>query len=137
MKKTFTFILLFLALSVGCLFPTLGTFAMNNMVSGMNHDISGDMMMPCHSGNDSASMHECCESPFSESIAYNGNSSVSDPEEVDNSSDSDGEILCALHESLVKNNIQRLNSPPNYREILYDISGNTYIGLVGIIKNNN
>jgi len=78
MKKLFTFILLLSALSVGCLFPTLGTFAMSSMDSSgmhqsMDHDMSGDMAMPCQSKDDSASMHECCESPFLDSIAYNGN----------------------------------------------------------------
>ena len=140
MKKLLTFILLLSALSVGCLFPTLGTFAMNSMDSGMHqsmdHDMSGDMTMPCQSKDDSASMHECCESPFLDSIAYNGNSTLSDPDEADDSDNADWKILCALHESLINNNIHKLNSPPRYAELLYDAPNNTYIRLVGIIKNN-
>lgn len=140
MKKILTFILLLSALSVGCFFPTLGTFAMNSMDSGMhqnmNHDMWGDTMMPCQSEDDSASMHECCESPFIDSIAYSGNSSLSDPDEVDDSKDSDWKILSALHESLINNNIAKLNSPPRYTELLYDAPSNTYVNLVGIIKNN-
>lgn len=140
MKKLLTFILLLSALSVGCLFPTLGTFAMSSMDSGMHqnmdHDMSGDMMMPCHSKNDSASMHECCESPFLDSIAYSGNSTLSDPDETDDSNDTDPKILSALHESLISNNIHKLNSPPRYAELLYDAPNNTYIDLVGIVRNN-
>ena len=140
MKKLITFILLLSALSVGCLFPTLGTFAMSSMDSGMhqnmNHDMSGDMMMHHSSWDDSEDMHECCESPFLDSIAYSGNSSVSDPDEADGFDNADWKVLCALHESLISNNIHKLNSPPRYTELLFDTPNNTYIRLVGIIKNN-
>ena len=145
MKKLLTFILLLSALSVGCLFPTLGTFAMNSMDSGMHQSMGNDMLggmdMPCcweddPIENDSASMHECCESPFLDSIAYNGNSTLADPDEADDSDNADWKVLCALHESLINNNIHKLNSPPRYAELLYDAPNNTYIRLVGIIKNN-
>jgi len=113
---------------------------MSSMDSGMHqnmsHDMPADMMMPCHQKDDSASMHECCESPFIDSIAHSSNSTVSDPDEVDNSHDADWKILAALHESLISNNTYRLNSPPKYWELLYDAPSNTYISLVGIIKNN-
>jgi len=71
-------------------------------------------MMPCHSKNDSANMHECCESPFIDSIAYSGNSSLSDPDESNNSDATDLKVLSVLHESLISNSLHRLNSPPTY-----------------------
>ena len=140
MKKLLTFILLLSALSVGCLFPTLGTFAMSSMDSemhqDMNHDMSGDMAMPCHGKDNSVNMHECCESPFIDSLANSSNSTPSDPDEVDDSNDSDWKILSALHESLIHNNIAKLNSPPKHAELFYNAPSNTYVNLVGIIKNN-
>ena len=113
---------------------------MSSMNSGasqeMNHDMWGEMMMPCDTGDDSPSMHECCESPFIDSISHIGNSYLSDPDEKDDSNDSDGKILWALHESLVSNNIQKLNSPPKRWLVFNDSLKNTYISLTGIVKNN-
>ena len=140
MKKLLALILLFSALSVGCLFPTLGTFAMSSidskMSQSMSKPMSDDMVMPCHQKDNSVNMHECCESPFIDSIAYNSNSTISDPDEASDSHDVDWKILCALHESLISNNTHKLNSPPKYWELFYDSPSNTYINLVGIIKNN-
>jgi len=81
-------------------------------------------------------MHECCESPFIGSIAYSGNSSLSDPDESDNSGTTDLKVLSALHENLATNSLHRLNSPPIYWGLSYDPPSNTYIELTGVIKNN-
>lgn len=135
MKKLLALILLLSALSVGCLFPTLGAFAMSSMNSGisqeMNHDMWGEMMMPCDTGNDSPSMHECCESPLVETVTPSNKISVSQGD-----TDNDSAVLYAIHESLISNSNDRLNSPPKYRLLFHVSLKNTYISLVGIIKNN-
>jgi len=110
MKKLFAFILVLTSLSVGCLFPNIGAFAMSNVDSsmheGMNHDMQSDIWMHSVPEDDWENIHECCESPFIDT------------------------------ESLVSNNIQKLNSPPKRWLLFNDSLKNTYVSLTGIVKNN-
>ena len=140
MKKILTFILLLSALSVGCFFPTVGAFAMSNMNSDVNHEMNHEMwcanMLSCDSIDEVPSMHECCESPFIDSIVYNRSSSHSDQDESEGSDTHDLNILSALHKKLTTNSLHRLNSPPIYWAMFFAYPSNTYTGLVGIIRNN-
>lgn len=66
----------------------------SEMHQNMDHDMSDEVMMPCCSEDDStkddsASMHECCESPFLDSIAHSGKPTVFDPDEADDSDNAD------------------------------------------------
>lgn len=140
MKKLLSFILLLSALFVGCIFPTLGAFAMSGMESeahqNMDHNMWDDMMMPCDSGDDSTHMHECCESPFIDSLAsrvhyyssYWDNWGTWETSEVD--------VLYALHENITAYSLDKLHSPPWNWCLPYDSQGNIYMELIGIIKNN-
>jgi len=135
MKKLFAFILLLASLSVGCVLPTVGAFAMGaantSMDHNMNHDMSWDMWMDMQSEGDSDDMHECCESPFLDSLTRNEDVSV-----WENNVDNDTEVLYFVHESIIQNTHNKLNSPP-WIFIDKNISvKNSYTSLVGIIKNN-
>lgn len=141
MKKIFAFILVLASLSVACVFPTIGTFAMVNADTPMDHsnhdmhwDMDSHMWMTMDWEEDSEDMHECCGSPFTDSFSrsYNGLSSWEDSD-IDNDNE---EVLVALHENILQNNIHRLNSPPGLLEDIEITIKDSYASLVGIIKNN-
>ena len=135
MKKLFAFILLLTALSVGCIFPTLSTFAMSSVDSsvheGMEHDMSWHEWMGHSSENDSENMHKCCESPFIDSL----NPTALSQDDFDIQNDN-AEIDYALLKSVLENNSDRLNSPPDHVPKSLYIVKNDYASLTGIIKNN-
>ena len=136
MKKLFAFILLLASLSVGCLIPTMGAFAMSSVDSamqhqGMDHDMSWHMWMDTSSEDDSGNMHECCEAPMDWLTPV-----VVSQDDWD-LQDDDSQVLYANYESLFNNSIDRLNSPPIPQISLNHNLKNAYTSLVGIIKNNN
>jgi len=137
MKKLFAFILVLTSLSVGCLFPNIGAFAMSNVDSsmheGMNHDMQSDIWMHSVPEDDWENIHECCESPFIDTITPSSNLTLS---QSDVDTDDDTTVLYAINENLLNNSSDRLNSPPKRWLLLNDSLKNTYISLTGIVKNN-
>jgi hypothetical protein len=136
MKKLFAFILVLTSLSVGCIFPSLGAFAMNNVDSSMheemNHDMQSDIWMHGAAKDDWEDIHECCVSPFIDTITPSSNLTLSQSDvDID-----DAAVLYAMYESLLSNNSDRLNSPPKRWLLFNDSLKNTYVSLVGIVKNN-
>ena len=141
MKKIFAFILALASLSVACVFPTIGTFAMVHADTSMDHsshvthgDMESHMWMAMDWEEKSEDMHECCGSPFTDSFSRS-NAWTSSWEDADLDNDNE-EVWVALQEKLLQNNVHRLNSPP---ELLDDIEitiKDSYTSLVGIIKNN-
>jgi len=57
--------------------------------------------------DDEEDMHECCESPLVETITPSNKTTISQSD-----TDNDSAVLYAIHESLLSNSNDRLNSPP-------------------------
>jgi hypothetical protein len=76
-------------------------------------------------------IHECCESPSIDIITHS-NKTLILQSEIDN----DSTVLYAIHECLLSNSSNRLNSPPNCWLLFNDSLKNTYVSLTGIVKNN-
>ena len=135
MKKLTAYILVLASLSVGCLLPTIGAFAMSSgdtsTVESMSHDMHGNMWMHSMPEDDTEDIHECCESPLVDMVIPVSSTSIS---QID--IDDDSNILYAMYESLIHNSNHRLNSPPQSYYIFQNHLKSSYTSLIGIVKNN-
>lgn len=103
----------------------------SSMHEGMDHDMWWHGWMDHGSENDSAEMHKCCESPFIDSLSPTNLSQDDSDLQHDNA-----EIDYALHKSVLENNSDKLNSPPELVPKPVETVKNNYASLTGIIKNN-
>lgn len=138
MKKILSLILVSLSLSIGCLLPAIGFFAMSHADSGSHQESEhnthhGHMQMSTDWEGESDNMHECCSSPFQDSL---NNSKISLLQDDGDSENNDFDTYFS-HIYILENTLDRVNSPPIWDWGKAIFLKNSSVSLVGIIKNNN
>lgn len=135
MKRIISTFLISIIFAISCISSTMADFSVSKveMDTNMNHEMMNSSdCCESMSGWCNEIGHECCISPFKDWANISWNTICQKQEKKLKIISLD--ILAIIQEWLKSNYSERLTSPPNDNNLEKEC--NTYITLIGIIKNN-